>query len=241
MENEKNRNIPLAVIAAISSVILAAAGGGAWLAWKSNYNPPKPISNSKPNNNETINNPINTVKSNNNPPVNIKPSQKTPITQAPENGNIKPEIPVKPDKIEQQVEIYLLKDTGTKIAVVPSKVVVKSGKNPEQILTAAFNDLLTSEKEPQLTSTIPKGTKLIKLDVKKDGIHVNLSQDFTSGGGTTSMTGRLAQILYTATSLDPKANVWIEVEGKKLEVLGGEGLELDQPLSRKKFTSDFEM
>jgi spore germination protein GerM len=55
------------------------------------------------------------------------------------------------------------------------------------------------------------------------------------------MTGRLAQILYTATSIAPNSKLWLEVEGKPLEVLGGEGLEVSQPLDRRQFEQDFEL
>jgi len=47
------------------------------------------------------------------------------------------------------------------------------------------------------------------------------------------MSSRVAQVLYTATSLQPNAKVWIDIEGKPLEVLGGEGLLLEQPLTGK--------
>jgi spore germination protein GerM len=89
------------------------------------------------------------------------------------------------------------------------------------------------------TTTIPKETKLKAVSLEADGVHVDLSKQFTTGGGSTSMTGRVAQILYTATSLDPTTKVWINVEGKPLEVLGGEGLELEQPLTRENFKKNF--
>jgi len=49
------------------------------------------------------------------------------------------------------------------------------------------------------------------------------------------MSSRVAQVLYTATSLQPNAKVWIDIEGKPLEVLGGEGLLLEQPLTQESF------
>jgi len=41
------------------------------------------------------------------------------------------------------------------------------------------------------------------------------------------MSSRVAQVLYTATSLQPNARS-VDIEGKPLEFLGGEGLLLEQ-------------
>jgi spore germination protein GerM len=53
------------------------------------------------------------------------------------------------------------------------------------------------------------------------------------------MNGRIVQLLYTATSLNPSANLFLSIDGKPLEDLGGEGLEIPQPLRRQDFSLEF--
>ena len=139
---------------------------------------------------------------------------------------------------EQTVQIYWLKSTDNAIALAPTATKLESSTKAETI-AAAFDRLLSGPTDTTLTTTIPPGTKLRQLTVRDDGIHVDLSEEFRSGGGSASMTGRLAQVLYTATSLDPNAQVWISVAGKPLETLGGEGLLIDQPLTRQNFEKNF--
>lgn len=139
---------------------------------------------------------------------------------------------------EQKVEVYWLKDTGTNQQLVPTAIATTANQ-PSTVLESAFNSLLAGPQDKSVSTTIPEGTKLLSLKSEPDGIHINLSQEFTSGGGSAAMTGRVAQVVYTATSLQPEARVWIEVEGEPLEVLGGEGLELQQPLTRQSFQDNF--
>lgn len=142
---------------------------------------------------------------------------------------------------EQKAQVYWLNNVGKKIEVVPSALSIKNADQPSEILESAINSLLVGPTDKAFVTTIPKGTKLRKISVEADGVHLDLSKQFTTGGGSASMMGRVAQVLYTASSLDPTAKVWIEVEGKPLEVLGGEGLELEQPLTREYFKKNFSL
>jgi spore germination protein GerM len=142
--------------------------------------------------------------------------------------------------VQQTVQVYWLKTVGDQIEISPAPVAVAVAGQPDALLKAAFEEMLKGSPESaDLTSTIPVGTTLRQVAMKPDGVHVDLSQAFTSGGGSTSMIGRLGQVVYTATTLDPNATVWISVEGKPLEVLGGEGLMVDQPMTRSTFEQNF--
>lgn len=140
---------------------------------------------------------------------------------------------------ESTARVYWLQDTGTSLELAPRPVQIAANTSPSVALERAFTTLLTTQPTGEQASTIPAGTQLRSLTVEADGVHVNLSENFTQGGGSASMTGRVAQVLYTATSLDPEAPVWISVEGKPLEVLGGEGITVAQPLTREAFQKDF--
>lgn len=159
-----------------------------------------------------------------------------------EQPTLKPSPTTQPAPNQQTVEVYLLKDTGKSLALVPQPVKVQADADkPKQILEAAFQTLLAEHPNGSNTNTIPKRTRLLDLNLKNDGIHVNLSDDFTSGGGSSSMIGRIGQVVYTATSLDKNAKVYIDVNGKRLDIIGGEGLELEQPLTRESFNKNYQL
>lgn len=139
---------------------------------------------------------------------------------------------------EQSANVYWLKATDKSFNLVPHSIKV-AATQPNQVLEAAFQSLLAGPTEGTDSTTIPQGTKLLGLKVEQDEVHVNLSEEFTSGGGSSSMLGRVGQVVYTATTLNPNAKVYIEVNGEKLEVLGGEGVELDQPLNRENFQKNY--
>ncbi|MEH2371217.1 GerMN domain-containing protein [Nostoc sp.] len=163
-------------------------------------------------------------------------------TPTPSNPSGRIEQPAQPStrqpSNEQTPNVYWLRPKDKNVALVPQPVKVASVL-PNQALEAAFQSLLAGPTEGTDSTTIPKGTKLLGLKSENNEVHVNLSEDFTSGGGSTSMMGRVGQVVYTATTLNPKAKVYIDVNGKPLDVLGGEGIELQQPLTREQFQKDY--
>lgn len=168
-------------------------------------------------------------------------SQKAPVTSNPANPNQSIQQPAQPSTTqpnEKTAQVYWLKPKETNVALVPQPVKVAANQ-PNQALERAFQALLEGPTEGTDSTTIPKGTKLLGLKVEGDEVHVNLSDSFTSGGGSTSMVGRVGQVVYTASSLNPKAKVYIDVNGKPLDVLGGEGVELQQPLTRESFDKNY--
>lgn len=136
--------------------------------------------------------------------------------------------------------VYWLKDEGDRLSLKPTEIAAVQ-ETKEAQLTELFKELLTTAPDAELSSTIPAGTELLSLAVQPDGVVVNLSEDFQSGGGSASMMGRLGQVVYTATSLDPDAPVWLQIEGEPLELLGGEGLEVAQPITREIFDTEFDL
>ncbi|MBD2495612.1 GerMN domain-containing protein [Nostoc sp. FACHB-280] len=169
-------------------------------------------------------------------------SQKAPITTNPANPNQsiqqQPTQPSNTQQNEKTAQVYWLKPKERNVALVPKSVEV-AVTQPNQALERAFQALLEGPSDATDSTTIPKGTKLLGLKVEGDEVHVNLSNSFTSGGGSTSMVARVGQVVYTASSLNPKAKVYIDVDGKPLDVLGGEGVELEQPLTRESFDKNY--
>ena len=157
----------------------------------------------------------------------------TPIT--------KEEVPDIPEPITEakSIEICWLNPTDESIELISKTLNFNKSVKPERILETAFAILLAEPNDSRYTTTIPKNTKLLGIDIEKDGIHLNLSQEFVSGGGSASMSSRLAQVIYTATSSNTGDKVWISVEGKPLKVLGEEGIIVNQPMTRQDFKSNF--
>lgn len=218
-ERGNNNRFPFGFIFGVTLALLATGGGLTWFA-------------------------VQQMKSSqSNPTVSPSPeSIKPPVVSTP--PEITKPVPAKPEPktATETIQVYWFDGTQGEVRFNPIPISVQKTENKDQTLKQAFRLLLGGPIDATHTTTIPKETKLLGLKEDQQGIHLDFNQGFTQGGGSNVMVGRLAQVLYTATSLDPNARVWINVEGEPLEVLGeGDGLMVDQPMTRKIFRENFDL
>lgn len=160
------------------------------------------------------------------------PSEETTTTQevvqTPEETNV--------DVPKSYVSVYFIGQNGNKEEVY--KIVKREyhvGKNGTKLRFSIENLLKgpnQTEKVKGIYSEIPQGTRLISLDEASDKVTINLSSDFEQGGGTDGLYKRLYQLIKTAnknTALD----VYLYINGKQVDVIGGEGIMINQPLNSK--------
>jgi len=231
-EQNQTRNLSVGIVASVCTLVVAVGGGIAlWTNLKSATTKTSDNSETFTTNPSTQNSPNQTLPDP--PPATIESpeSQLFPLSIQPEPQAV----------TEKTVELYWVKENYGDIGLVSSGAKVKATDEPEAILTAAFDRLLSGPKNTDVLSAIPEGTKIQALTVENNGVYIDLSEEFTSGGGTASMMSRLGQVIYTASGLEPDVKVWIFVGGKPLEMLGGEGLEVSQPITRQNFQQDFQL
>lgn len=161
----------------------------------------------------------------------IVPEQPTQEEQPPvQNEELNENIP------KAYVNVYFIGQNQNKEEVY--KVVKRpySAKTDGTKLNLSIKSLLqgpsANEKAKGIYSEIPQGTKLISIEETPDKIIINLSTEFEQGGGTDGLYKRLYQLIKTAnknTTLD----VYLYINGKQSEVVGGEGIMINQPLNSK--------
>ncbi|NJM64173.1 MAG: hypothetical protein HC851_00170 [Acaryochloris sp. RU_4_1] len=175
-----------------------------------------------------------------------QPNQPTTDNTSTPTTTVSPQPETTPEPstaTKSELAVYWLTYKADQLALEPTKIPLGDLQNasPQEQLSVAFNRLLVGPANTDKTNAIPQKTKLNSLKLEDDGVHVDLSKDFTTGGGTKSMQARLGQVVYTASSLNPKEAIWISIDGEPLEVLSGDGLIISQPMTRKEFDTNFSL
>jgi hypothetical protein len=107
------------------------------------------------------------------------------------------------------------------------------------VAAGALTELLAGPTEAERAigrvTAIPEGTRLLGVSLDDSTATVDLSKEFTAGGGSLSMQARLAQVVYTATQFPDIESVRIHIEGAPVRALGGEGVLVEEPVTRAGF------
>lgn len=102
-------------------------------------------------------------------------------------------------------------------------------------LKFALNQLIAGptpyEKNLGVYSEIPKNVQIKGIVESKNKIIIDVSSNIQNGGGADSLYSRMKQLIKTALANSPKKPIYLYIDGKQAEVLGGEGIMISQPLN----------
>jgi hypothetical protein len=114
-------------------------------------------------------------------------------------------------------------------------VVKRTQAATRRVGTAAIEALLEGpesfEADGGVGTAVPAGTQLLRLSIEDEIASVDLTSEFESGGGSLSMTMRLAQVVCTLDQFPTVKGVRFELDGEPVDVFSGEGIVLDHPVA----------
>jgi germination protein M len=139
------------------------------------------------------------------------------------------------------VKVYFFLGGGDSTATGPGPFLVpvyRAIPETEAVATAGMELLIAGptaderDSMPGLSSTVPSDTMLLGITIEGGLATVNLSREFESGGGSFSVMGRLAQVVYTLTQFPTVDRVGFELDGELVTVFSGEGVVIEGPVGR---------
>jgi hypothetical protein len=133
-----------------------------------------------------------------------------------------------PDASSTQVEVYLLRGEYVGVAHRSVSGVEVAHRAVEELLAGPT----AAEVRAGLGSAIPAGTEVHEVDIADGVATVDLSKRFESGGGSASMSLRVAQVVLTLTQFPTVDSVAFQLDGRDVTAIGGEGVVVDPPLDR---------
>lgn len=146
----------------------------------------------------------------------------------------------KPHPPEQKtmVQLFFIKQAGDTEKLNPVKREFPVDQDlvlPERQVKWTVNQLLlgpsAEEKTAGFYSEIPVGTTVKGVEGKDNQLYLDLSPTFASGAGATVLR-RVEQLQLTLKALpNKKYPVYLKVNGKLLDVVGSDGLEIEQPIA----------
>lgn len=119
---------------------------------------------------------------------------------------------------------------GERVGVVHREVMTPAVAR--EAIETLLDGPTAAETEAGFTTEIPSGTTLLGLTVEDGVARINMSDEFDDGGGTLSMGLRMAELVHTLTQFGTVQRVSLRIDGKPVEMLGGEGILIAEPQTR---------
>jgi len=149
--------------------------------------------------------------------------------------------------LPQKVDVYFVQEQEKSGTLVPVRRQLHASQvfpSPAEKIRFALEELIKGptqqEQDAGLVSMVPSETRVLGVRNETGVVYVDFDQNVEMGGGITDMRMRLAQIVYTATQLDPVSKVRILINGKEIKSFSGEGLtEVEKPIGREEFPQTF--
>ena len=134
----------------------------------------------------------------------------------------------------KEVKIYFTKSNKEKdVSFTPVKRKIPRGDSA--VATSLHELFLGPAKNEELKgimSEIPVGTRLINVEESDDEVLIDVSNQFITGGGAATMQLRYLQIYKTLKTIVPEKKIYLQIDGKTIKTIGGEGIEITQPLTK---------
>ena len=125
------------------------------------------------------------------------------------------------------VTLYLTK--GERLEPV-TRTVPKVTRIGAETVKALLAGPTAEEQAAGLGTAVPTGTRFVDLNIAGGVARVDLSREFESGGGTLSLTMRLAQVVCTLDQFDTVDGVRLLLDGTLVDVFSGDGIVIDHPV-----------
>jgi germination protein M len=168
----------------------------------------------------------------------VKPD--TTTTEPSTTTTVAPSTTTTTESIEGQAVYFLLdeleQDAGGPYLVPVYREI--TGDDVPLAVTEALLDGPTADETagiPAISTAIPEGTTALGVEVNEGTATVDLSAEYGQGGGSASMFGRLAQVVYTLTRLPDVTEVEFAIEGEPVALFSAEGIELEGAQARDDF------
>lgn len=137
-----------------------------------------------------------------------------------------------PELNEPQVVFFFAPGADGQPRLAPVWRDATSPQGIEGALELLMSGPTTEERGLGITSEIPIGSRLLGVEVTEDTAVIDVSSEFETGGGTASVRGRLAQLVYTATRFPEVSGIALRVDGSPIRVLSSEGVLVEPPVKR---------